>query len=505
MILSSRFAAATLCVVCVATNSQASAAPVSSQAVAEAERLRNAGQFAEAVRLLEAHLAANGNDALATRRLAQTLYWMRDVAGARAVYERGLQQFPDDGQLRLEYARLLLETGDRRRARALAAPLRDRPDTRGEASALLGTLAYWDGDYTAAARLFREALQAGSTDPEVRRQLQDLRILSAPWIQFGSDGMHDDQPIDRVSSRLAAGWFVTPLVPIDVRMDWHRYHTDDGQSVLWTGRARLRGYVPAAHLEIDGEGGLVTRRGTGESDWIGRVGLGLRLGQGISLHGEIDRSVYLRTVASLSREVTVNTGALVLKIDHPRGWRGEASLARDRFFDDNDVERAHAWLLIPLVRRPSAGVQAGYAFAATDAAEVRFVLPAGDRQTLLSAPASSGLGRYDPYYTPLVQRSHSALTAVHASSGRATFDVSGSVGLRAEEDFPFFFVDAGLIRQGIGHRRFTPWSARVAASARLGSRVQLHLDAGAGRAAFYRWLSAGIQLTYRFAPRDAER
>jgi hypothetical protein len=45
------------------------------------------------------------------RLLAQTLYWLKDIVGARAVYETALRRHPEDSTLRLQYGRMLAETG----------------------------------------------------------------------------------------------------------------------------------------------------------------------------------------------------------------------------------------------------------------------------------------------------------------------------------------------------------------------------------------------------------
>jgi cytochrome c-type biogenesis protein CcmH/NrfG len=54
-------------------------------AVAEAVALRDRGEMREAASRLRAHLAQFPDDGDAARLLAQTLYWLRNVAGAREV------------------------------------------------------------------------------------------------------------------------------------------------------------------------------------------------------------------------------------------------------------------------------------------------------------------------------------------------------------------------------------------------------------------------------------
>src|SRR5512132_364117 len=108
----------------------------------EAVRLRNAGDFAGAVKALRSHLASYPDDGDALRLLAQTLYWRRDFSESRTAYENALSIHPEDTELRLQYGQMLIETGDGNRAREVLAGLGSE-ETHGRVDALLGTLAYW--------------------------------------------------------------------------------------------------------------------------------------------------------------------------------------------------------------------------------------------------------------------------------------------------------------------------------------------------------------------------
>src|SRR5206468_13015876 len=116
-------------------------------------RDRDEGRFAGAAALLRRFLANHPDHGDAARLLSETLYWMKDAAGARAVAEDALRRHPTDFTLRVQYGRMLVELGDADRARDVLAPAVDSP-VGGRALGLLGTIAYWDGDLAAAERLF---------------------------------------------------------------------------------------------------------------------------------------------------------------------------------------------------------------------------------------------------------------------------------------------------------------------------------------------------------------
>jgi Tfp pilus assembly protein PilF len=174
--------------------------------IAQAQRLRDSGKFAAAADLLRAQLAQNPNDGAAARLLAQTLYWQKDIPGARAAYESARARHPEDTTLQLQYARMLAETGEHNHARGLLTPLVDNPATRAEAETDLGMIDYWEGDLSGARNSFTSALQADPNQEEARRQLREIRSTTAAWLRFSANGWSDNQPLDWVAGGIEAGW-----------------------------------------------------------------------------------------------------------------------------------------------------------------------------------------------------------------------------------------------------------------------------------------------------------
>jgi Flp pilus assembly protein TadD len=460
----------------------------------DAERLRAAGDMPGAVRLLERRVAAEPGDAGAWRLLAQTLYWMGQRARAEAAYASALARHPRDPGIRYDYARMLAETGDRKGARRLLEPLRDVPAWRAEAAALLGTIAYWEGDFAGAARLFDEALRADPSHAEAARLRREIRQASAPWLKLGGLFWRDDQPLDRGGAIVEAGRFLTPVTPVAARFDGRRYVpgdvplrlangalAQDGPVTMPFGEVELSHFAPAARLELKAIGGWLGRPSPAGHDWNGSLEAGLRLPQGLTPRARVERRPYLHTTASLERPVRVTERAAGLALHHPRGWMAEAEHSRRRFDDGNEGWTAYGWLLAPLVHRPGFQLHAGYAVSASDTAEPRF----------------SAEGRYDPYHTPLDQRIHTAVAAARWAGPRGqSLDLNASAGVHARETAPFLTGDdAAPI--GFGEREFQPWRLRAGATLPLTGSLALAAGGEVGRTSFYTWRTASASLTWR--------
>lgn len=482
------------------------AAPQSTQVtdtLAEARRLRDAGSLPAATRLLGAYTAAHPSDPVAAGLLGETHYWMKDVAGARAAYERGLAATPADIPLTLAYARMLMETSDHSRARQLLEPLRRAAATAGRAEEMLGTLAYWEGDYGAAKRLFAEALALDPRRGDARRSLREILTVTAPWVRLGGEIQHDDQPLVRIAGDAQFGWFATPLVSVSAHVQPMQFREESGTSHdIFLGDILLSAYLPAIRVETEIAAGMIQRGADSPTEWTGRGSMGLRVTPRTIVRIRGERAPYLYTVGSLSTPVITNTLGATLDWGTPSGWLAQASAQQARYPDDNVVTSTHAWLLAPVVRNRGGVVQLGYSIAAQDARESRFVVDGS------AAPAprdGDGVaGWYDPYYTPNDLVAHSLLAAVVVRPvTRLALRANGALGIIAHDDFPIYRTFGFPPRPGpptisIEQRTFRPWSMRGSLDVGLTSQMRLSAEGEYSRTAFYDAASARLAVTYVF-------
>lgn len=490
--------------------------PANGQSVAAADtisaaiQLRDSGQFQPAANLLQAYWAGHGGDANVARLYGETLYWLKRSADARTVYEAGVTANPDDLTLALTYGRMLIETGDGARARTLLAPFQRSPPAIAPVSSLLGTLSYWEGDFTTAARLFREALRANGEDREAARQLQEIRVLTSPWIRLGGEGRFDDQPLHMVAGDAQLGWYLTELASISARVRPMRFQLGDSLTRTVTlAEAELSLYSPASRMEISVAGGGLSRSYDKSSDWTARGMLGLRLPEHIIVRARAERAPYLYTLASLTKAVMTRTLGVSADWSYPTGWLARALVQRELYPDANAVSTAYGWVLAPIVHQPAADVQVGVSVAAQDADQSRFVLARPVQPYPPADARFSTAGLYEPYYTPSGLSYQSVIGAgVLRVSPDVTFRGGGSFAVRATESSPTFVVVAAsgnqpaTVQRSFQSRTFSPWSGRASVEAAVGSHGSLTAGAEYSRTAFYSATSAGAAFVYRFHGRS---
>jgi hypothetical protein len=250
------------------------------------------------------------------------------------------------------------------------------------------------------------------------------------------------------------------------------------------------------------------------SDWTGRVVLGLRFPQHVTLRVRAEREPYLYTLASVSTPVMTQTIGTTLDLDS-HGWLGQIAANSERYPDANAVSTAFVWLLAPLVNTPEGQLQIGYSAAAQNADEGRYVLANPTQPYQPGDPRFNTLGVYAPYYTPnnLLAQSVLGAFAVHPGGG-VEVHASGALGIRATDDAPQYKV----VTRGAPpsptvelsyHRRVSAlWNVRGSLEAPLSEGWRLDISGESGRTAFYTYTTASVQLTYTFvaaARRRAER
>lgn len=484
--------------------------PAAVDTLAVADQLRNSKQLDSAATLLQTYWESHRGDANAARLYGETLYWLKRFRDARVVYEVGVSANPDDLALSLSYGRMLIETGDGARARTVLAPFQRSPEGLARASTLLGTLSYWEGDFTTAARLFSEALRANPEERDAARQLAEIRLVTSPWLRLAADGRFDDQPLQRIAADAQVGWYVTELVALSARVRPMRFQLGDSLTrTIAQAEGELSAYVPAAHLEISlGAGGLSRSYDT-SSDWTARGMLGLRMPRNIVLRARTERAPYLYTGASLSKAVMTRTFSLTADWNDPAGWTARALVQRQLYPDANAVSTVYGWVLVPLVHRPVADIQLGVSAVAQDADENRFTLarpvqpyPPGDARF-------STAGIYAPYYTPSGLSTQSVIGAValHPSSD-ITLRGGGSYAIRASDSGPSFVVSPATavqpptVQRSFQSRTFSVWNARASIEAALTPHASFMAGGEYARTVFYSATTAEASLIYRFHGRS---
>lgn len=491
------------------------------ESVERARHLVERGEYAESSVLLGEYLQRYPDRPRVRWLRARTLYWQGRVGAARREYRRALEGLPGEAALRVDYGRLLVETGRRQEAREVLRPVLEEERPSREASveadvrALLGKMAYWSGDYGGARGHLERALETDPGRSEARRILTEIQRMDAPWLSLGGTYRDDSQPLRERSLTLEAGVPLSHRVALSLRAVPHQLAGSAGD---WRG-------VPAATggLRVDWPGPLESRVEAGRlrhvsaarTGWIGQGELSARLGAGFSLGAGGQRWNYRHTAGVLDTALFVESASVRLRRERPSGWGGQLGGRVERFPDGNRIRSGHLWLLAPVWSDGGDAFRLGYAFRAADSDESTFRPASSSASASATGAASSHRpgppfggstgstdataadGTYSPYYTPEEVRSHSAVAALQVRAGPdVTMSADGAVGIHATERVPASGSSATALTWI--RRDFRPWRLRGQLGVEPSRSTELHLQAGYREDAFYEVFEASVRWTYRF-------
>ncbi|HUF09375.1 MAG TPA: tetratricopeptide repeat protein, partial [Rhodothermales bacterium] len=174
------------------------------------------GRFGAVVELLNPYLEKHPEDASAWLMLAQHAYWSGQTDSAGQTFEEALRIHANHNPLRLAHARFLMETGHLAKADMVLAPL---GRNNAEAETIKGTIAWWRGHLTSAAKCFRNALRLDPDQQEAESGLSSIGLATRPWMYSSGLTGTDTQPLSSLRLSVQGGAFLTPLqaVRIDIQ------------------------------------------------------------------------------------------------------------------------------------------------------------------------------------------------------------------------------------------------------------------------------------------------
>lgn len=475
------------CLTCLAASAQTADDP---DVFVRAASLSNSGAYAAVVELLEPFVDQHPSSAEAWLLLAEHQYWSKDVTEARSTYTKALRHHPANPDLLLSFAAFLMETHEPGEARRILLPI---GSDNADAEHIRGTLAWWSGDLTRAARHFKNAVMANSDHVEAASALASIREDARPWVRLVGEGGTDSQPLSTNGVFAEAGFFITPLQTISADVNHTRFMTENSVRPFTLANGKIRGFVPIARLETEIAAGIISR--SESTDWTVRLNAGVRLPFGLRAGAQWERMPYLYTVASISEHVMTRAMQVNVSIDQS-GWLGDAGVMREHFADKNTKGAVYGWLIAPLLQRRRVTFGAGYAYNYQNTAEHRFapMLAAAPRP---GQPAT-WQGHYDPYYTPLNQQTHSATGNILLRPSRfLTVRANGSYGFSGTEDTPFVYLAGRAPMTGVYNHTIHPWNVRGSIAAAVTRTTTIYLEGSHMATTWYDASTVGLSLYVR--------
>lgn len=396
----------------------------------------NEGKFREAFLYLDALEKTNPGEENMIRIKGQALYWSKDFEQTNVFFKKKISEYPDLQWIKLDYGRILYELNQFKESQEIVNLFLNHQPEHPEANQLMAAMNYWMGGRPSKSYQFLDKILVPyPQNPEANDLKSTIRQATAPYITGKSEYSTDTQPLQFFRFTTSGSFYRNTFVQPGYSFDTRSYDTGSG---IFLGQIWNKSTLPTTGTSILIRAGLANSSAWSSAAMTYGLALSQKLAGSVTLSASVDKEAYFYTLASLSEQVFPMSYRLEFGREQAESWTGKAMVQQSEFKDSNWVRTIAIWALYPVLKIPFLRVDLGYAFNQSDSKEVRFEpnRPILNRQN--STPIGAIIpGAYTPYFTPINQQIHAALTKVQFQlSEKIALKLSGNVGVKAQIDNP---------------------------------------------------------------------
>ena len=408
-----------------------------------AKQLRNQKKLKEAVAVLGNFEKKYPGNLWIEQMYAQTLYWMHDYRQADIIFLRALHYYPENAEVKYDYALFLVDLKHFDRARQLLETYTKTVHNNANAEALLGKLDYWKPDYKKAIIHLKKAITLNPGGEESRTLYREVLRIISPQLTLNGNYLWDTQPLHAVGMNVGFQWYKNPFADLQFSAESRYYYQISNPLAVSGFLIGDRFHFDKIKMQLTLLGGAYFSTAYDASKWRGKISLQQKLSKHFWYQLSAGRKRYDNTILSLNQPLMVNQYDFGLNYEKENGWSGKLGVRAQFFPDSNNVNAYYLWFLSKPVKFVGFQLSLGYAFNYMNAKESRFVPTESLNQIIEAYDSTTAIsGIYDAYFTPLHQLSHSVLANLsYAFSKHSKLSLHASVAAYAKTDAPGFYLD----------------------------------------------------------------
>ncbi len=401
------------------------------------------GEFAKAIEVLRKEEKEHPGGVNVQQLLANVYYWSGNLKVAQLIFEKAIKSYPGQKALHLEYGRMLFETKDFERAKThLSAYLRSDP-SNAEALLNLGYIHFWSEEYKTAEGYFNKTLRLYPRQAEAVAMMEKIQAIHSLYVEVDGAYRTDSQPFTIFEPKVSVSQYWNKWLHPFAEGASYFFDTQGGSKQAQLFELGNHFYFKKAKTTLSVSSGFYRNHIDGQLDFTGKAVLKKQLAKGLSMSASASRSPNLTTLASLDQLIFQNDYALQLDLSNGSSWLGQAAVGQRDHGDQNPILSVYAWAMSPAFKFSVFQFRAGYGFNYTDAKESRFRSDLPLNEIIDNWEEGIEIdGVYDPYFTPANQQVHAALAYLKIDvSNKINVELNGNVGLFAQAEIPFLYLD----------------------------------------------------------------
>jgi Tfp pilus assembly protein PilF len=445
--------------------------------IQQAKKYLTEKNYQKAEFLLANHYRKHLNDLETSWLYAQVAHWNKHERLSASLFVHAMELAPEDYSLKLDYARMLYESGRLTHALEIINTIKSKGNTPVEALLLEANMLFWQGRIEEAKSVIN-AINKWYPSTSLTNELEkSIAALCATRVKSNVDYQRDNQPMGLFAEQISYEKFSSRLLNPMVQLNNFNFSTGNNmvelniQNRLLFARYGLSGGLSAG----------MYKHFSDRLNWTGSIDLQYKIDKSNRFSFALNRKPYLGTLKSNAFALLQNNASAEFDSEVFRKFMVHLGCNHQFFDDRNSVNAAGAWVLSKAKSNKKCTFQYGYGFSYSNARKNVFESRLPVSQLLSQyVDGMSIAGIFNPYFTPRQQNVHTALLVFHyRPNAKLDLGLKANYGFYAFCSNPYLFLEknnAGETIVGKDYTKvhFNPYEVQADANYHFSS----HFDAG---------------------------
>lgn len=471
-----------------------------------AKQLRAKGKIHKSFSLLKKTYTNHPDDLNVAWLTAQTAFWANRIGKSKQLYEKAIKSNPDNLYLQLDYAKILVNSGEFEKAGHLLKVYLAYDSTNTQALTALARILFWRCRYQDASLLVTKALKQDPKYQDASSLSQEIALARSPYLKFGAGYGMDDQPMQTASLMLGGGLYFNALSAIRFTFRVPFMIRDGKTANAFIFQAGNTSFFSKANLNISVDAGVMRFPFKSIYTWTGNISIDKIFLHHLVLSVSAQKNPYFATRSSVDLRVIQNQLTGSIGWNDQNSWNGQATVEASTFpIDHNLIYTGYAWVFGPPVKFSVFQFRLGYGYNYSNSKKNRFVSEKSLSEIISNYVANEKIaGIYNPYYTPMDQQIHSFLLAITGHPLKwLDFSINANAGFYATTQAPYLYLDKDetnntILKTGLATASFYPLTVQLQVLMKVSGRIHLQAEYTYMSTYFYTSHYAGIGLNIRF-------
>ena len=456
-------------------------------------------KFEDASTLLKAYSSLNSNQA-GLQLLAQIQYWKQDFDGAKLTYQKALTLFPQASGIRFDYGKMLFESSDLRKANYELNEYEKTNKNSVEAYLMLAKIAMWNSRLNEADDYIKDVFKLQPDNAEARSILSTVNKYKQVRVRVGGSILSDDQPLNATRTEAEISAYQSRFFSPALKVEQTSYSALKKQ----TSQADLENIFHFGYGKTTIKLGAGLFKSDSYSSLDGILFLSQKLSHDLTVSSSFSESSYQYTLSSVNTPLTQTMFINSIDFNKKDIWLGKVSYLVQSFADNNSINTAFIWFLMPVINKNKVLFQAGISTSYATASFNTFTATGSPALLALKYPLYTQLpGIYVPYFTPKDQQVNSFLSSLTLKPGKfIRLNAKASMGLLSKTDYPFLMLvqngNKYEVVKSFYRKDYKPIELEGSGLISLTKRLDLSLVYRYASLLYYTSNFASLNLTYSF-------